>query len=175
MIARLLLGIVKGVLVGGAVAAGLIFGLGVTSWTAPYAYAFAALTGVLTALVAGKGIWVRGAGVENAIKAVVSLGLASLAIFAVRKWAAVDVDLSALSAGAGRVGELPAASLPIVGTVLALLYEMDNLGEGSKEAQREAAKQRVAPGLAQAGSVEGSLADEGEELSTAAERRRGRR
>ncbi len=170
MIGRLVLGILKGVLVGGAVAAGLIFGLGVTSWTAPLAYTFAAVTGVLTALVAGKGIWVRGAGVENGIKAVVALGLASLAVFAVRKWAAVDVDLSALSAGAGRLGDLPAASLPIVGTVLALLYEMDNLGESAKEQQRDSVRKRVAPGLA-----EGSLADESEELSGSAERRRGRR
>jgi hypothetical protein len=54
-----------------------------------------------------------------------------------------------LHAGSGPIGELPAASLPIVAAVLAGLYEMDNTPEPADKKQsgggaRIATKARVA-------------------------------
>lgn len=143
MVGRFILGLFKGVLVGAVVAAVLVKGLGIVTWGAPIAYVAAVVTGLLTALVSGKAIWVRDAGVENAIKAVAAVLIGSVGMYAVRKWLPYQVDLSALQAGAGKLGDLPAAALPMVGTLLALMFEIDNTGESAKQASRES-RARVA-------------------------------
>lgn len=152
MVGRFILGLIKGVLVGAAVAAVLVKGLGIVTWGAPIAYVAAVVTGLLTALVSGKAIWVRDAGVENAIKAVAAVLIASVGMFAVRKWLPYAVDLSVVQAGVGKLGDLPAAALPLVGTLLALMFEIDNTGESAKEAGRERARARIAEQKRVAGS-----------------------
>ena len=58
MLGRLLIGIVKGLIVGGLVGFGLAK-LGIAAPGAVIAYLAAALTGVLVGLVAGKPIWAK--------------------------------------------------------------------------------------------------------------------
>ncbi|MCA9630890.1 MAG: hypothetical protein KC766_24660 [Myxococcales bacterium] len=144
MIGRFLLGLIKGVVVGAVVAVVLVKGLGIVTWGAVVAYVAAVVTGLLTALVSGKAIWVRDAGVENAIKAVAGVLIAVVGMYGVRRWLPYSVDLSLLQAGSGRLGDLPAAALPLVGTLLALMFEIDNTGESAKEAGRAQSKQRIA-------------------------------
>ncbi len=142
MIGRFILGLIKGVLVGVVIAAVLVKGLGIVTWGAPLAYGAAIVTGLLTALISGKAIWVRGAGVENAIKSVAAVLIGSVGMYLVRRWLPFSVDLSMIQAGAGKLGDLPAIALPMVGTLLALMFEIDNTGESAKEANRE--RMRVA-------------------------------
>ncbi len=147
MLKRLLFGLVKGVLVGGLLGLLLVKGLGLTAFGAILAYLFAVLAGVLTGLVAGKPIWAKGARIEAGLKAFVGALLGAGVMFILRKWVPVHLDLGAF--GNGVLGELPIASLPVVATGLALLYEIDNTGgDEPEEAEGAKSKKRVDAGAA---------------------------
>jgi hypothetical protein len=136
MLKRLIVGLLLGTVVGAVVAAVLVQGLGMWSFAvsgAVFAYLAAAVTGVLTGLVAGKPIWSADGKIEAGLKAFFGALLALGAMFALRTWAKLDVDLTSLKAGRGLLGDLPAASLPIVAAVLAGFFELDNTGESKKE------------------------------------------
>ena len=126
MLRRALLGLLKGVLVGGVLGLLCIYGLGMPALVAWAAYLFALLAGALTGLVAGRPIWAKGARIEAGLKAVAGAVLSVLAMFVIRKWLDVHIDLGAL--GKGVVGDLPIASLPLISTALAFFFEVDNTG-----------------------------------------------
>jgi hypothetical protein len=141
MLGRLLLGIVKGILVGGLVG----FGLAKLGFVAPgaiIAYLAAAATGVLIGLVAGKPIWAKDAKIEAGMKAFVGALLGAGLMFAARKWLTfpLPVSLGPLSEANeslgetvrnGTVGGLALTSLAAVAAVLGGFYEADNTpGEG---------------------------------------------
>jgi hypothetical protein len=169
MLKRLLVGLIIGLVVGGGVAAVLsqalnIYFLGTAG--ALFAYLFAALTGVLTGLVAGKPIWSATGKIEAGLKAffgaLISMGI----MFALRKWATLSMDLSAIRAGVGELGELPATSLPLIGAVLGGFFEADNTPEPeegkAKDKAGAAAKVRVAGSQ---GAKAEELEDEEEDAS----------
>jgi hypothetical protein len=138
MLKRLLVGLVIGAVIGAVVAAVLVQGLGIGSFAgaAVFAYLAAAVTGTLTGLVAGKPIWAEGGKVEAGLKAFFGGLLALGAMFALRQWVHVGVDLTAIKAGAGEIGDLPAASLPLIAAVLAGFFELDNsptVDKGAKD------------------------------------------
>ena len=130
MLKRLLLGLVIGLVVGLLVAGVAIEGLGLMSFAgtggAALAYVFAAVTGVLVGLVAGKPIWARGGQIEAGLKAFFGALLGAGLMFAIRTWLGVSLDLSSFHAGAGLLGNLPAASLPVIAMLLGGFYEVDN-------------------------------------------------
>jgi hypothetical protein len=156
MLRRLLIGLVLGLLVGGAVAAGLIAGLGVRTFTdtsgAVFAYLAAAISGVLTGLVAGKPIWASGAKVEAGLKAFFGALLGAAAMFATRRWGG-SLGIQNLPAipvigmnGSTAVGDLPALSLPLVAALLGALFELDNTGDdadGGKGAGATPSRRRL--------------------------------
>src|SRR5262245_55535425 len=117
MLKRLLVGQVLGTVVGAVLAAVLVQGLGLWSFAvsgAVFAYVAAAVTGVLTGLVAGKPIWSADGKIEAGLKAFFGGLLALGGMFVLRQWVHVNVDLSALRAGTDEIGNLPAASLPLI-------------------------------------------------------------
>ena len=103
MAKRMILGLIKGLLVGGVVALVLVKGLGVVSFGAALAYVAAVATGALTGLVAGKPVWARGARIEAGVKAFAGALLAAGAMFVLRTWGDFSLDLSAYAAGVGVV------------------------------------------------------------------------
>jgi hypothetical protein len=136
MVLRLFAGLILGLIVGGIVAAGIVAAqlqfLGAGG--AVLAYLAAALTGVLTGLVAGKPIWASGAKIEAGLKAVFGGLLGAGLMFAMRQWGGgFQPDLDFIHAGHGPVGELPAASLPLLAAVLGAFFELDNTGGGEPE------------------------------------------
>jgi hypothetical protein len=137
MIKRLLVGLVIGLVMGSLLAALLVKGLGMLTMSAVLAYLFAAVTGVVVGLVAGKPIWAKGGQIEAGLKAGFGALLGAAAMFAIRRWLNFPLDLAALGAGAGHVGELPAAALPMIAAVLGAFYEADNTpapeGDGKSE------------------------------------------
>jgi hypothetical protein len=149
MLRRLFIGLALGLAVGGLLAVGLIAGLKVAAFDGAggvaLAYAAAAVAGVLTGLVAGKPIWAPSAKVEAGLKAFFGALLGAGAMFALRQWASpLTADLSALGAGRGAVGALPATSLPLIAAVLGALFELDNTGDAtSKEPKPQ--RKRVEP------------------------------
>jgi hypothetical protein len=128
MMKRLGVGLIEGLIVGGLVAALVIKGLGIANFAGFFAYLLAAATGFVTGLVAGKPIWGRDAKVEATLKAVVGAALAAVLLWLIRRFAHIELDLIAFGAGRGAVGELPAISLPLIASALALLFEIDNTG-----------------------------------------------
>lgn len=136
MVKRLIVGLVLGLVLGAVVAAVLVQGLGITSFAASgavVAYVTAAVTGVLAGLVAGKPIWAADGKIEAGLKAFFGALLALGAMFALRQWVNADIDLSALKAGSGKLGDLPAATLPIIAALLSTFYELDNTGDGGEK------------------------------------------
>jgi hypothetical protein len=161
MFARLIVGILKGLVVGGLVGFGLLklgVGLFVGGW-AILAYIAAALTGVVVGLIAGKPIWAKDAKIEAGMKAFVGALLGAGLMFGLKKLQLPLAD-SALSAfgvmtkDPQTLATFPITALAMVAAVLGGFYEADNtpqLESPSKAAEsgtgssgKTATKQRVA-------------------------------
>jgi hypothetical protein len=170
MLKRASLGLAKGAVVGGLLGLACVYGLGMPVFAAWLAYLAAVLTGALTGLVAGRPIWIREARIEAGLKAAAGAILAAGAMFAVRRWLALSLDLGAL--GKGAVGDLPLASLPLIAAGLAFFFEIDNTGEPEpavKKKTRVAGDGAAASDLADEESEESAL-DEDAEASRKARR-----
>jgi hypothetical protein len=141
MLKRLLVGLVIGVVAGGALGFGLLQLLSDPMGGA-LGYAFAAITGVLVGLVAGKPIWAKGALVEAGLKAFVGALLACGLLLGLRY---VPVELPGLAgATSAKLGYHAFGALMSVATLLSVFYEIDNTGGDEEEAKGGAAKKRVA-------------------------------
>jgi hypothetical protein len=145
MLKRLFVGLILGVLLGGIVGFALVQGIGLSfaGNGAPLSYFVAAVLGAITGLVAGKPIWAQDAKIEAGLKSFFGALLALGGMFAIRRWLNVQVDLTALKAGSGALGDLPVASLPLLAGVLSALFELDNTDEADK-AEGEPKRVRVA-------------------------------
>jgi hypothetical protein len=161
MLRRLLVGLVLGLVVGGLVAAGFVQGLHVLTFGdgtggALFAYATAAVTGVLTGLVAGKPIWASGAKIEAGLKAFFGALIAAGLMFALRQWGGVIPVLPTQFTPAEvdqviqHAGSLPAMALPMLAAVLGGFFEIDNTG--GDESDTKGSRKRVADGGAKAKS-----------------------
>lgn len=151
MVKRLVVGLVLGAVIGAVIAAVLVQGLGVVTFAPVTAYLAAAATGVIAGLVAGKPIWAADGKIEAGLKAFFGALLSLGAMFALRHWVDVQVDLSALKAGTNTIGNLPAASLPIIAALLSAFYEVDNTGD--PEEQTKASEKASAKGAAKKATV----------------------
>jgi len=149
MLGRLIVGALIGLVIGAALAAALVKGLGMVAFGAVLAYVLAAIVGVLTGLFAGKPIWAAGGQIEAGLKAFAGALLAAGAMFVIRQWIHVSVDLSSFGAGAGELGALPAASLPLIAAVLGAIFGADNTPADAASDEKRvgaAAPVRVAKG-----------------------------
>jgi hypothetical protein len=179
MVKRLFVGLFLGAVVGIILAAVLVQGLGVMTFDASSlgaagAYLSAALTGVLTGLVAGKPIWSADGKIEAGLKAFFGALLALGGMFALRQWVHVNVDLTALKAsnGPAEIGQLPAVSLPLIAAVLAGFFELDNTESSDKgEKGEKTSGASAAKKVRVAGNVEAEDADEEDEAAPAKQRR----
>jgi hypothetical protein len=177
MLRRLLLGLVEGLVIGLALGVGSARGLGLS---APGGVALALLgasAGFLVGLVAGRPVWARDAKTEALLKAGVgALGGAGLSLAAAH-WLRVSLDLSAFQLGVGPAGMLPAATLPLVATVLALFFELDDDGPRHESPRISSArsKRRLAPGNGSAERDELEALGEQDHSNDESERKLGKR
>jgi hypothetical protein len=164
MLRRLVIGLAKGLLIGGILTVVLIKGLGVTLLGALVAYLAAVVAGATTGLFAGKPFWDKDARIEVILKAIVGAAIATAAMFALRKWVPAELDLSAIGAGAGPIGWLPAVSLPLITTFLAVVFELDNTNDVPATDEKAA----IAPPKQRVTDTDNELAElEDEELKQA--------
>jgi hypothetical protein len=168
MFRRLFVGLVLGLVVGGLVAVGLVQGLhqtlfGADTMGALFAYLSAAVTGVLTGLVAGKPIWAAGARIEAGLKAFFGALLAAGLMFALRQWAGgVHLPVTELTPEGAVIGSLPIASLPVVAALLGGFFEIDTTGDDEGGKKRVAAEGANGKGKARvAADDDAAEADEG--------------
>jgi len=175
MLRRLFLGLVLGLVVGGLVAAGFVQGLHVLTFGADtggvlFAYAAAAVTGVLTGLVAGKPIWASGAKIEAGLKAFFGALIAAGLMFALRQWGGgswvpvTQFTPETINEGVRLAGSFPAVALPMVAAVLGGFFEIDNTP--GDESDSKGTRKRVAEG--NGAKAKTRVADEEEDEEPAA-------
>jgi hypothetical protein len=159
---RLVLGLLKGVLIGGLVGFALAK-LGLVAPGAIFAYLGIAITGVLVGLVAGKPIWAEGARIEAGMKAFAGAVLGLGLLWAVRRWLTMPLPFSlgelsqpnaALgeTAANGTLGGLAISSYAIVAAALGAFFEVDNTpdAEGKGGGSTKSAKGKPAAAASQA-------------------------
>lgn len=140
MIGRTLMGLVTGLLFGGVIAAGLVFGLGWASlpfWMMAIAMV---LTGALVGLVAGKPIWAEGARIEAGLKAGFGAVLAVVALWLLNRYTGLT-NATALPFGHAKhvAGQVSVMAFPMIAALLTTLFEIDNTPE-SEEAKAKRAE-----------------------------------
>src|SRR5262245_58106810 len=172
MLGRLVVGIIKGLVVGAL----LGFGIAKLGFAAPgalIAYAAAALSGVLIGLVAGKPIWAKDAKIEAGMKAAIGAILGAGMMFVVRKWLQMPLPFSVgelgPAEGTATLGGLAVTSLALVTAVIGGFYEADNT-PGPPETDKEQLKS--APEVAKRIAAPSSKADLDEELDGEAAKKR---
>jgi hypothetical protein len=176
MLGRLLIGIVKGLIVGALLGYGLVR-LGEGSPGAILAYPAAALTGVLVGLVAGKPIWAKDAKIEAGTKAVVGALLALGLMAAARTWLLVPLpfSLGPLAPEHATVGGFAMSSLAAIAALLGGFYEADN-DPTSEEAPPPGASEhggkKNPQRIAAAPKIQG---DEDEDLEIEADKKRSKK
>lgn len=171
MLGRLLVGIVKGLIVGSL----LGFGLVKLGWAVPaavVAYLAAALVGVLIGLVAGKPIWAKDAKIEAGTKAVVGAVLSLGLMAAARTWLLVPlpISLGSLAPEHATLGGFAMTSLAAIAALLGGFYEADN-DPSSEEAPPAGARSDKAGKQARIAAEHGALEEE-EELESEPDRKR---
>lgn len=131
MLGRLLIGLVKGLVVGGLLGFGLVK-LGMAVPGAVIAYLAAAVTGVMIGLVAGKPIWAKDAKIEAGAKAIVGALLGVGLMAAARHWVMIPIpsqilgSLGAIAPMDATFGGFAMTSLAAIAAILGGFYEADN-------------------------------------------------
>ncbi len=154
MLGRLLVGIVKGIVLGGLLGFGLLK-LGQAVPIAIVAYLAAAVTGILIGLIAGKPIWAPDAKIEAGMKAGVGALLGVGLMFAARRWLTMpvptpllDITRAQVQGAAPSLGYFGMTSLAAIAAVLGGFYDADNTPEPdkaqAKDAKAPATKSRIA-------------------------------
>lgn len=157
MLLRLLLGLVKGLVIGGLLGFALAK-LGLAAPGGVVAYLAVALAGALVGLVAGKPIWAQGGKIEAGLKAGFGALLAVGLMYLARRFLTfgVPVDLGSLAAANSSLqqtgptlGGLAITSLPMVTALLGAFYDADNTPD--PDAKTDASKDQAKSPGAKAG------------------------
>lgn len=145
MLGRLLIGIIKGLVVGALV--GVAFAkLGFATPLPVVAYLGAAAAGVLVGLIAGKPIWAKDAKIEAGMKALIGALLAAGLMYAARRFLTMTLPfaLSPFFEQGVPIGATAVSSLAAVAALLGGFYEADN--DEAAAPPPKPGGQRVAPG-----------------------------
>jgi hypothetical protein len=130
MLKRLGLGLVKGLVIGGAIGAGLQYGLGWTDASGLLGFLVAMGAAGTAGVFAGKAPWVEGAWIEATLKGMVGVGLGALAYWGLTH-VPLEVPYPGLS-GTHALAALPAVFSPTIAGVYGALVELDNTGDGEE-------------------------------------------
>jgi hypothetical protein len=174
MLGRLLVGMVKGLLVGAL----LGFGLVQLHWAMlgpVVAYLAAAVAGVVVGLVAGKPIWAKDAKIEAGTKAFVGALLSLGLMAAARQWLTMEIPfpvgtLVPYPHEALTLGKFAMTSLAAIAGLLGGFYEADN--DASGEEATPAGAQKGKADKPQRIAAEAAAGEEEEELESESDQKR---
>lgn len=139
MAKRFLFGLVKGVLVGAALSFLWMRAFGAAPFAGWLGYVAAVLTGAISGVVAGKPLWAKGALIEAALKGIVGAIVGFAALYGIRRWLPLTLELGPV--GSGALGLVPTFALPIIATAIGVVFELDNTGAAPVDDKRA----RIAP------------------------------
>lgn len=152
MLLRLLVGLIKGLVLGALAGFGLAY-VGLAAPPALIAYPAAIVMGLVIACLAGKPIWAKGARIEVGMKAVVAAIFAPLLLLAARSWVTMGLPLDpatlGLDATGASLGMFSITSYAMVAAVLAGFFDADNDPGEPEEASptgKATGKKRIASG-----------------------------
>ncbi|MDP3277092.1 MAG: hypothetical protein Q8Q09_18010 [Deltaproteobacteria bacterium] len=128
MVKRLVLGLLKGLVIGGALGALFFLVLGING-SGALAYVLAGLAAAIAGIFAGQPPWRQGAWVGTILKGTFGLGVGAALYWVVQRFLG-GVPIPALgSVSASTIAEAPIAFMPIVAAVYSMLIELDDGGE----------------------------------------------
>ncbi len=126
---RLVFGLLKGLVIGGAIGALFHFALGVPALTAAWqAYLLYAGVGAVSGVFAGRAPWQQGAWVAAILKGVFGLVVGAV-LFALGKSFLPALTLPLPGAILAPLAMTPVAFAPMLAAVYAMLVELDDGGE----------------------------------------------
>ncbi len=141
---RLMIGILKGAVIGALVGTGLAH-LGLAVLPAIVAYISAGVVGACVGLIAGKPIWSENAKIEAGMKAFFGIFLGIGVMFAIRQWMPWEfpvllpdsqwLDPYKLAPG-NKLSQLSLVSLVMVSGLIGAFYEVDNTSEKEKSSPK---------------------------------------
>jgi len=137
MLKRLGIGLLKGLVLGGALGAALHFGLGLGAVGAIGGFLIATLTGALAAVLSGRPPWQKGAWIESLLKGGAGLVLGAVVYWLASKFIGFGIPFALGSVPAGTAWtSMPLAIAPFVAAVFGGLVELDNTGDDSGAAAK---------------------------------------
>ncbi|MFK7989026.1 MAG: hypothetical protein AB8I08_23615 [Sandaracinaceae bacterium] len=140
---RLGLGLIKGLVIGGAVGAGLQLGLGWTDASGLLGFLIAMGVAGTAGVFAGRPPWQEGAWIEASLKGVVGAGLGAAAYYGLSQIpAAVQIPFPSLP-GTHALDALPAVFAPAIAGLYGSLVELDNSGDAEDEGTTSTTKRRA--------------------------------
>lgn len=147
MLKRLGLGLLKGLVIGGGIGAGLQYGLpGIFGSGVGGLLGFLIAMGVAgtTGIFAGKPPWHEGAWIEASLKGLVGVGLGALTYWVASRWGQFSIPFPGLAQPASWTS-LPVVFAPAIAGVYGSLVELDNTGDDKSDSQaKKGPKARVA-------------------------------
>lgn len=141
MVKRLGFGLLKGLLIGGAIGAGLQYGLHWTDASGLLGFLLAMGVAGTAGVFAGKAPWKEGAWIEATLKGLVGVGLGALSYWGLTQ-VPFGVPFPGLS-GTHALAALPVVFAPAIAGVYGAVVELDNTGEDEDE-KKSGPKARVA-------------------------------
>lgn len=181
MLGRLIVGIVKGLIVGALVGFALVK-LGLAAPPGVIAYLAAAAAGVLVGLVAGKPIWAKDAKIEAGMKAFVGALLGAALMYPARRWLTMPLpfDLHELAAPnasldqtVATLGGTAMTSLAAIAALLGAFYEVDN--DPADEAKEAPAGAKSSKGAEKKRVAEPEPEDDEEDAEDESEKKRSKK
>ena len=131
MLKRLLIGLAKGLVTGGALGALFQLGLGWPSAAGLLGYLLAMGAAATAGTVAGKPPWRQEAWIEGVLKSGFGLGIGALLFWVATSFLSFDLPfaLGPIPAGVPWVSQ-PLLMLPPIAAVYGAIIELDNTGDG---------------------------------------------
>lgn len=133
MLKRLIIGVIKGLLVGAAIGSAFHFGLGWTTAAGLLGYLLAMGSGATAGVLAGKPPWRQQAWIESVLKSVAGLGVGALAYWVASTWLGFTLPFDVPGVAAGTPWtEMTVGISTVTAAVFGALVELDNTDDDSK-------------------------------------------
>lgn len=135
MLKRLALGLLKGLLIGGAIGAGLHYGLGWTNAAGLLGFLVSMGVAGTAGVFAGKAPWKDGAWIEATLKGMVGVALGALAYWGLG-YVPFEIPFPGL-AEPQTLASIPVIFAPAIAGVYGALVELDDTGDDDDQAKKK--------------------------------------